>query len=80
MVEEQQKSAENQEHELIEDLEQEITELKNKLQHLSQTEDVIPVSEHLSDQYMTPHAAGFLLSPAVDLLISIQLYKHQELV
>ncbi len=50
-----------------------ITELKNKLQHLSQTEDV-------SDQYMTPHAEGFLLSPAVDLLISIQLYKHQELV
>ncbi len=47
MMEEQQKSAENQEQELIEDLEQEITELKNKLQHLSQTEDV-------SDQYMTP--------------------------
>ncbi len=53
MMEEQQKAAEKQEHELIEELEQQITELKmrnTELEQLSRTEDVIQVSEHLSDQ------------------------------
>ncbi len=53
MMEEQQKAAEKQEHELIKELEQEITELKmrnTELEQLSRTEDVIQVSEHLSDQ------------------------------
>ncbi len=53
MMEEQQKEAEKQEHELIKELEQEITELKmrnTELEQLSRTEDVIQVSEHLSDQ------------------------------
>ncbi len=52
-MEEQQKAAEKQEHELIEELEQEITALKmrnTELEQLSRTEDVIEVSEHLSDQ------------------------------
>uniref|UniRef100_A0A8C1VCQ9 E3 ubiquitin-protein ligase TRIM39-like n=1 Tax=Cyprinus carpio TaxID=7962 RepID=A0A8C1VCQ9_CYPCA len=46
MMEEQQKAAEEQEEELIEELEQEITELKmrnTKLQQLSQTEDLIQI-------------------------------------
>ncbi len=53
MMEEQQKAAEKQEHELIKELEQEITELKmrnTELEQLSRTEDVIQVGEHLSDQ------------------------------
>ncbi len=53
MMEEQQKAADKQEHELIKELEQEITELKmrnTELEQLSRTEDVIQVGEHLSDQ------------------------------
>ncbi len=53
MMEEQQKAAEKQEHELIKELEQEITVLKmrnTELEQLSWTEDVIQVGEHLSDQ------------------------------
>ncbi len=49
MMEEQQKAAEKQDQELIEDLEEEITELEQ----LSHTEDhlhLLQVSEHLSDQ------------------------------
>ena len=56
MMEEQQKAAEKQEEELIEELEQEITELKmrnTELEQLSHTEDhlhLLQVSQHLSDQ------------------------------
>ncbi len=53
MMEEQQKAAQKQEQEMIEELEQEISELKmrnTELEQLSRTEDVIQVSEHLSDQ------------------------------
>ncbi len=53
MMEEQQKAAEKQEQELIKELEQQITALKmrnTELEQLSRTEDVIQVSEHLSDQ------------------------------
>lgn len=57
MMEEQQKAAEKQEEELIEELEQEITELKmrnTELEQLSHTEDhlhLLQVSQHLSDQW-----------------------------
>ncbi|XP_016117495.1 E3 ubiquitin-protein ligase TRIM39-like [Sinocyclocheilus grahami] len=49
-MEEQQKAAENQEQELIEELEQEITELKmrnTQLEQLSRTEDLIPIYSSL---------------------------------
>ncbi|XP_052439481.1 E3 ubiquitin-protein ligase TRIM39-like [Carassius gibelio] len=51
MIEEKQKAAEKQKKELIEELEQEITELKMrniKLQQLSHTEDVIQIYSSLS--------------------------------
>ncbi len=56
MMDEQQKAAEKQEEELIEELEQEITSLKmrnTELEQLSHTEDhlhFLQVSQHLSDQ------------------------------
>ncbi len=81
MVDEQQKAAGKQEEELIEKLEQEISELKLKsteLEQVSNTEDhlhLLKVSQHLSDQWqcsMTHKNEGFLLSPAVDLLVPVQ--------
>ncbi len=56
MMDEQQKAAEKQEEELVEELEQEITSLKmrnTELEQLSHTEDhlhFLQVSQHLSDQ------------------------------
>ncbi len=56
MMDEQQKAAEKQEEELIEELEREITSLKMRnaeLEQLSHTEDhlhFLQVSQHLSDQ------------------------------
>ncbi len=88
MIEEQQKAAEKQEEELIEELEQEISELKMRNTELGEAlthwrSPPPPTGQSTSlwsvPYINTPHAEGFFLSPAVDLLIPVQPYKHQEL-
>ncbi|XP_048039337.1 uncharacterized protein btr04 isoform X1 [Megalobrama amblycephala] len=90
MMEEKQKAAEKQDEELIQELQQEISELKlrnTELDHLLDTEDhlhllqvSVSLSAHITTQDNThTHAKGFLLSPTVDLALPVQPSTHQEL-
>ncbi len=89
MMEEKQKAAEKQEEKLIQELQQEITELKMRNTELDISYTLrITSSSYRSvslclltsqDNTHTPHAEGFLLSPAVDWSIPVQSSTHQDL-
>ncbi len=92
-MEQKQKAAETQAEELIKELEQEITELKRRnseLEQLSHTEDhlhLLQVSVSLCSRHRITLnmlrdlslSLSLSLSPAVDLSISVQTFRHQDL-
>ncbi len=89
VMEQKQKAAETQAEELIKELEQEITELKRRnreLEQLSHTEDhlhLLQVSVSLCSRHRITlnmlRNLSLSLSPAVDLSVSVQTFRHQDL-